>query len=1262
VFGQTVNTRDKRIDGSVNLRAAIEAKGMYPHPNDIRTLDGTKNHPGSNDAAVTYHGYWFDWRPDGARPYASDTSMVDWRTFTGMRPWAGGEGRRTTIEGLIHDAAQQSDQRFNTLSEVYSLLDPKVETRQSERGLAAMTAMRRTYGNAVTLYGWEDERDPLGLDKLDIVAFQREGIGGETWHLLAQRLEDPRYYRAYYPGAYPNKGTPISFIESLNGQCGDNDRDNPDNGLAAAYQMMVNMVEYAQPHDQAPFLDEDRGIIGAKSMPYVTEVATRARNGLWELYQEDGPNGAFDDLLSTVRTAQPDIESSMTNLVFYRTADGRPLSYFLTNVVIDLAFGMVNPNPFARETEDGSPTPRRDNTFDGELSIDYAWTGNFNRGRFPDTADRKTSQSHPVKGLYVARPKDTVGVRVSGTAPYFRLGMIPGRTMDEPGKVTCLQIEGWQIRQNGKIFHTVPLPHPGQTAPVRPWWSMAQPGYNTGISSLRNPLHDGKWKGTTRDGVDWHSLCQYTRPYNLAYAEKLSAEEGGEARWMIPNLHENYVSKSPAPVSANTPYHRFENVAVGWFTARTISEYIRDENDDDLKHRPDGLRDYLYLDAESWTILSSPTGLLSTNPVQRAIAYHTLSNFVNTVATAPGLVERVTAVDPTLGHRTGNPNATGPTKKSIVSLAPGAGHFYGSNGHPWRHYLYRKGHTVDEADTRQVPIYGKRPPPKEVEITRKIPVGNTFVEIVETVLVRQPRPITGYRTRSRPRRNLELRQPCLTMEFEDPTILHAAQDELGNAIVDVRLKRRRASGGPSIETPDIWLDTSKKKISGNQSFFASAPKGDYMVSIGEIGFVHSGMLMRPIDLTKNYFSGSLSRLNEHPDNVPDALGAPMNGPPMHMLLDLFTPGAFRENGTATYYTEAQWRDGNYRPNSPSNPRRGTWNINSLVAHDGYLAVREGRRYSTRQGVDPLHPYWVPSAWSNRRVPEGKSHAGSLDPYMSPFPRFRRGWESWIAIIGGDYTPYRSRGYGIWRRPRPNGGSYSYSAFGIVGMPRFSWSAGRGASASEDYYDLSYVNFDPEYGGLAKLFTKGRQDRTHTDVRGRISTDVNYPMNNRTMNLFHTSRYDVFPLRHHLSEVVENSSGKINAINTALNPYAASVQIKGYIRNFSGHPGRFMISGIYANAPVALVANQISTSANVFTIHVVTQSIRDRGPERSDKGVPRENVQTGIGYMDESDEIIAEHWAQTTVARITDSQQHDSQTGGPENNYRILYHRVLENTR
>ena len=106
----------------------------------------------------------------------------------------------------------------------------------------------------------------------------------------------------------------------------------------------------------------------------------------------------------------------------------------------------------------------------------------------------------------------------------------------------------------------------------------------------------------------------------------------------------------------------------------------------------------------------------------------------------------------------------------------------------------------------------------------------------------------------------------------------------------------------------------------------------------------------------------------------------------------------------------------------------------------------------------------------------------------------------------------------------------------------------------------------------------------------------------------------------------------------------------------------MISGIYANAPVALVANQISTSANVFTIHVVTQSIRDRGPERSDKGVPAENVQTGIGYMDESDEIIAEHWAQTTVARITEHDQHDPQTGGPENNYRILYHRVLENTR
>ncbi|MFT7513534.1 MAG: hypothetical protein ACI9QL_002747, partial [Candidatus Omnitrophota bacterium] len=1087
----------------------------------------------------------------------------------------------------------------------------------------------------VTLYGWEGERDPLGRPKLDIVTLQREGMAGPTAIEFLERLVDPRYYNAYYPAAYPSGGRPISFLQSLNGQCGDNEERNDLNGLAAVLQMLANIVEYAKPHDAPPFIDETpegRGIVPAKSMPYVTEVATRARNGMWQLYEQDSPNTEYNQLVDTVLNGNPAQIDSMSNIVHYVTGDGRPLPFFLTNVVIDLSFALANPNPFAREAASGT---RLNSYFDGDLNIDYSWAGNFDPLRYPDTQNGRHQVSDEIHGLYAARPRNTAAVRVTGEAAYFNLGMIPGATVEDPALSTCFRLHGWDIRREGDLFHKVPIRHLAQQGPVRDWWEMAQPGFNAGIP------HDA------------NALCAFAGPF--AY-------------------------RSQPPREILRKYRDLNHVAVGWFSARTLSEYIRDESTPALTQRPEGLVDFLFMDPATWTHLTSTNSLLSTNLSERAKGFTALTNFVYTATTTPALVERVASIDPSLGHRTGNPDATHPM--DLCKLRRGgdiSGHFYGSNGHPWRHYYYWKPEAAEDIWVT-INVYGPRPPDKKVTVIRLVPVGNTIVEVEDTVFVRQDPEIIRTEQVRRPGRSALL-DNSLTADFGISSNQRVHQQELGSLVASLRMREYlRAPGAvgkqwyyPSIETTKASTDPGKsntqdyiqKRVMGNnQSFFASAPKGDYMVSIGELGFVHSGLLMRPIDLTKNAFSWQGGTLEQPPNSLRNVLGSPGNGPPMHMLLDLFTPGAFRNNRDQAFYTAEQWRDqpdGAYQPNSPSNPRRGTWNINSQVAYDGYLAIREGGHASTKQGATPLHPYWAPVASSDRRIAPDKTSATALDPYMSPFPRFRRGWESWIAIIGGDYTPYRSRGFGAWRRPIWDGGSYPDSSFEVMGMPQFTWSAGKGASGSSDHYNVNYVNFDPDYGGLARLFAKGRLDGSHADVKDRMAADYLFPFDQNTMELYRSARYDVFPLRHHISEVIENASGKINGITTALNPFSTSMLQKNYDW-YTGHCGAFRISGIYANAPVALVANQISTSANVFTIHIVAQSIRDNGAEREDKGSPAENIHTGIGYMDESDEVISEYWAKTTVARLSDPQEIDPETKGPENTYQVLYHRVLENSR
>ena len=83
-----------------------------------------------------------------------------------------------------------------------------------------------------------------------------------------------------------------------------------------------------------------------------------------------------------------------------------------------------------------------------------------------------------------------------------------------------------------------------------------------------------------------------------------------------------------------------------------------------------------------------------------------------------------------------------------------------------------------------------------------------------------------------------------------------------------------------------------------------------------------------------------------------------------------------------------------------------------------------------------------------------------------------------------------------------------------------------------------------------------------------------------------------------------------------------------------------------------------TSANVFTAHIVTQAIRDTGSERSDFSNPTENINTGLGFMDQDDGILGEQWSQVVIARMPGSGT-DPETGGPKYDYRILYSRTLD---
>ena len=1253
---------------------------------------------GNNDAAVTYFSKWFDWRPavqrpelgttiDG-RPYAADTSMVDWRTFTGIRPGAGGLGQSVSIEGLLNQAAQSPDlARFNTLAEGFSLLDPKAEMQSEFLGKTALSAMRRTYGNAVTLFGWDEERDPLGRPKIDINKFLHEyqnlgGPGGPVFNELVMRLNDPDYYSAYYPDAYPNGGQNISFAQMLNPTCGTSDPNQDANGQAAVQQMLVNIGEYGMHPDQPPYIDHGNGIVGARSMPYVYEVATRARPGLWDVADREGEK-IFDDIENLIDATRIDHEA-ITNLINWTDTDGNHnFEYYLTNAVIDLCFGMVNPNPFAAETSD--PSERRNHHFKGTLELDLAWEGGFQEATFPETKNGAQTPTADLDGLYVARPmpiqvgngaeRPSGRFWASGDTPYIRLGVIPGEALIDPAQVRCLKINGWKIKnESGQLYHQVPVKAPGQSDPARPWWAMAQGEQNVGDMRRRNSLY------LYRHGA------------------------GLTGTGSVP---------PPAPLD------QFDEVAVGWFTGRRIYDMARE-------YGAETITNIVFVESSAWATLQDQ--LSSSNQTERVAAADKLQVVIDRMRDKAAMVERVMAKDPTVGHRTGHNGGIRPhiyTRYGTSSkpydqypIARPQGHFYGANGHPWRR-LPAVATTTYREVIEEKKIYGARPPLQVTSFDVRIPAGNTFMVVPRQIIIQPPAPVIGVETSIVLKAVTDDLDSTLTVNFNNPRIRAHRQESMGKNAHDLQLKVDKNNSAQGALAVIEWdpgsgdgrtrlrdIESDNNFVNSTYALFCNAARGDLMTSIGELGFVHSGIPSRPIDFSvgrqgKNPGSSSLSNFGGVNSSRHQwlYLHMPKAGPGMQMILDLFTPGAFRDNESYRVYAENEWRSltGGYRSNSPANPRRGTWNVNAVIGQDSYLAVREGgatqmknNKGLTSLATAPLHPYWVPSPFCvrGRATPDenGKltkdDFKRNLDPNMSPFARYRRGWESWISVIGGDYSPYRTKGFGPWRIWSRYDANESY--YGLLSAPSFNWHGGPGVTTGDpgndgDMYNTMYAEFDPNYGGASKLLTKGglAGDFPHSSpyfqYQGeRPSADANSPQNpTGAADLYTMARFDVYPARHHVSEIIRAQTSKrvnLNSIATSLNPWWTSAALK---RNKQqdpqqqGHAGRYRESGIFANAPVALVANQISTSANVFTIHVVAQALNDNGKPRSDKGTPSQNVNTGTGFMDATDEVTAEHWARVVVAKVSDRSGNplpDPYTNGPRNEYKILYSTVRENVR
>ena len=1155
VLGNGGFFEQREANAARQVRVAAEALVPSWRKPDRGTLDGRTGPGFPAGIASDVLTSWLGWR-DGRRPAAADTSLVDWDFFTALRARS---AREVALDSIAQQHASGVEHGlrapFAHPLEFASMLDPKIRI-PGETSSASATALLRAVATAsATAWGHDDERDPLGRAKLDLLKFQREITGNwsgvsaariqnsELW----RRLRDPGYYRAYFPGAYPSGGIDRSFTAGFNSFAGDGNPLNAANGEAAVLQMLANLGESALGPSTPPLIDRGLGIVGARSMPYVVELATRARSAWWLLPPEirEGPLPVGSEELSHL---------------------GHPLQWYATHVVIDLSAALVNPNPF--ETE----------PFDGELELDYEWDGAI------EGAPPGGSLSAPLHGRYTVAPepgKDPKRIRIVGDTVYFNLGVVPASALTSREGATALRIKGWRIKHRDVVWHEVPVALPGGGKP-REWWAMAQEGENAG-----SPLDE----------------------------------------------------RSLAPYQAEAD--QFGYRAVGWFTGRAPGMLMPGTLfvEGLGEGASSGASDAQKLDV--WWRLTRKTAL----------------------------VERVFSLDPVVGHRTGD--------KQLQGLF-GRGHFYGALGHTWRHIAQKEAYQPPKPGQtlfEEVPVKLQAADYQfRGRVDSSIParrVNGIFYRSGEvkasydawnSVAGRTWEgsyyshywlyPTTGQEpvadTPDSPTGLMlvpSFEGPMPEGDFNADRLIDKDVDlgqglKLANVDVETGLPQ---PGGDLIKLPDA------KKSS--RSFFTSAPLGQPMTSVGEIGFCHSGFPNRPIVTGPD--EGRTSQ----------QLNCPRLGPPMRMLLDLFTTPAFTDPDTGRLVEEGAWRAGSYTSPSPAHPRRGVWNVNTTVAHDGYMALREGgitaENDLKKEGEParlPAHVVWLPGAAGHARRDDGaenfrgkelkhvlEKHPGHLlDRHLSPFPTLARPWEMWVGLLGGDFSPSRATGGQLW--------GLSNAARLYFGPGAFTWCPGRGLGQPTPYYTTPLVDFAPDSPTLGKLIAFGsdarKDDKLENDglLRGRWAADQNLsalaPGRPFYLPPHHVTRLSLFPLRHFVSDLALDFhySAEFADLKTPLNPrqssYPPPLPATGSmddrlaaisLAEGCGFPGGFHASGIYQQAPLALLTNQASTSANAFTAHLVVQTVRDFGKARP------ECPKSGPGYCDPDDEVLAERWARVVLA-------------------------------
>jgi len=601
------------------------------------------------------------------------------------------------------------------------------------------------------------------------------------------------------------------------------------------------------------------------------------------------------------------------------------------------------------------------------------------------------------------------------------------------------------------------------------------------------------------------------------------------------------------------------------------------------------------------------------------------------------VMERVVCLDPTLGHRTGNP---------AISGLFGRGHFYGAKGHFWRRQRVIQPQTFvyigqSEPKTESLKATAWRVQPMASRSGR-VKILRDSGNRLSSASVSWPIPrvtadqaatyegecltheliVPGTADRSAGAKTPD----SLTSVYRIPSVEgNAAPGRLGLPALptSVRIDETTVIKNVDLETTTapatdenlVKLPDGKK---GARGFFCSAPAKRYFTSPGEIGFCHSGFPLTTILVGPDEGRTELQ------------LNHPFHGPPMRMLLDLLHV-----------------------------PTRGqAWNVNTSIAHDEYMALREGGgdmqelKESTQVSSMPAHAVWLPVAQGFTPRKEGsdsfrgkeakqlaeKNPGQLLDRHLSPFPLLRRPWDMWLGVVGGDFS--RSGDSLRW--------GVGNTAFDFFGPGYFSWKPGDGAG------DHPWIDFGSDLPGQGKLLAfgvDGRKDDKNEDsgtLKGRFASDQNLAaMEGASVRLpaHFATRFSMLPVRHFRSDLAvdfhqENHESGWLRFKTALNPgvgaaYSASEMAsdKSIAEAVDGasFPGGHHASGIFYQAPMALIANQAGFSANAFTAYVVVESIRDKGRKRDGM------ANSGHGHCDPDDTVLARRWARVLILK----QPHES---------------------